>query len=156
MAGRPRKPTALKLVTGNPGRRKLNKNEPMPKRAVPSCPSHVDDVAKVAWGRLSVLLDGMGVLTVADTYAFERLCQCYAELLTYKALIDKDGATYTTTSVAGGYAIKANPAVAMHADADRRFHSYLQAFGLTPSSRSKVNAVPTADEKEDPLAEFFG
>ncbi len=34
--------------------------------------------------------------------------------------------------------IKANPAVAMLADADRRFKSYLVEFGLTPAARTKV------------------
>ncbi len=73
MAGRRPKPTHLKVVSGNPGKRKLNDKEPTPAREIPSPPAHLTDWGKVAWGRLTVLLDGMGVLTVADTLALERL-----------------------------------------------------------------------------------
>jgi P27 family predicted phage terminase small subunit len=52
--------------------------------------------------------------------------------------------------------IKANPAVAMLADADRRFKSYLVEFGLTPAARSKVNTLPDEEEgRKDPLAQYF-
>ncbi|MNY64462.1 Phage terminase, small subunit [compost metagenome] len=51
--------------------------------------------------------------------------------------------------------IKANPAVAMLADVDRRFKSYLVEFGLTPAARSKVQ-IKDDEPKEDQFAEFFG
>ena len=36
--GRKPKPTALKLLEGNPSRRALNKNEPQPPTSIPECP----------------------------------------------------------------------------------------------------------------------
>ncbi|QRF55750.1 phage terminase small subunit P27 family [Variovorax paradoxus] len=153
MAGRTPKPTHLKVVSGNPGKRAINKREPKPKREIPSCPAYLSDVGKVAWGRLGVLLDRMGVLTEADGPALERLCDCYAELLELRDSLSSQGRTYETD----GGLIKANPAAAMFADADRRFKSYLVEFGLTPAARSKVQAAPDDDkDKKDPLAEFFG
>lgn len=153
----------MKVVTGNPGKRAVNKKEPKPKREIPSCPAYLGDTAKVAWGRLSVLLDRMGVLTEADGAALERLCDCYAEILECRELIAKQGRTYSSIRGFGGedseieqVLMKANPAVAMLADADRRFKSYLVEFGLTPAARSKVHAKTDDDEKQDPLAEFFG
>lgn len=80
MAGRRPKPTHLKVVTGNPGKRKLNDKEPQPAREIPSPPEHLTDWGKTAWGRMTVLLDGMGILTVADTFALERLCDIYADI----------------------------------------------------------------------------
>lgn len=157
MAGRRPKPTVLKLVAGNPGKRAINKKEPKPKRVLPSCPKHLADDAKVAWGRLCVLLDRMGVLTEADSFALERLCECYAEILDCKRLIETDGRTYTTSTSTGDTLIKANSAVGMLGDADRRFKSYLVEFGLSPAARSKVHGAGNeGDDKEDPLAEFFG
>ena len=154
MAGRRPKPTHLKVVAGNPGKRALNKAEPQPNRQIPSCPAHLKDAAKVAWGRLSVMLDRIGVLTEADAYALERACACYAELLELQTLVDRDGLTYSTTSTAGEAVIKGNPAVAMLADADRRFKGYLVEFGLTPAARSKVKV--DGSEQKDELDEFFG
>ena len=38
MAGRKPKPTALKKLEGNPGKRKLNTKEPVPGKGMPDCP----------------------------------------------------------------------------------------------------------------------
>ncbi|EBA4960546.1 phage terminase small subunit P27 family, partial [Salmonella enterica subsp. enterica serovar Montevideo] len=117
-------------------------------------PAHLSDWGKVAWGRLTVLLDGMGILTVADSLALERLCDIYADILQLRLTIADEGRTYIVQTE-GGFLIKANPAVAMLADADRRFKSYLVEFGLTPAARTKVK-VDGGEEKEDPLNQFFG
>lgn len=158
MAGRRPTPTALKLVKGNPGKRATNKKEPRPARQIPSCPAHLADEAKVAWGRLVVLLDRMGVLTEADSFALERLCDCYADILACRELVERDGRTYTTQSE-GGTLIKANPAVNQLRAADAQFKSYLVEFGLTPAARTKVNAKDPDDDdkdKKDPIGEYFG
>ncbi len=154
MSRRP-KPTALKLVAGNPGKRAVNKREPQPKRALPTCPTHLKTPAKAAWKRLSALLGRMGVLTEADGFALERLCGCYAEILECRALIDAHGSTYTTTSTQGETTLKANPAVSMLGDADRRFRAWLLEFGLTPAARAKVHRIGGDDGAPDPLDEFF-
>lgn len=38
MAGRKPKPTAVKKLEGSPGKRKLNKKEPVPSKGMPECP----------------------------------------------------------------------------------------------------------------------
>lgn len=157
MPGRRPTPTALKLVKGNPGKRAVNKKEPKPKRVLPSCPAHLSDDAKVAWGRLVVLLDRMGVLTEADTFALERLCDCYADILACRELIERDGRTYTTIDQNGNTLVKNNPAVNQLRAADAQFKSYLVEFGLTPAARTKLEVNnPDGDDKKDPIGEYFG
>jgi len=156
MAGRRPTPTHLKVVKGNPGKRALNKEEPKPRKAIPSPPAHLSDTGMVAWGRLTVLLDEMGVLTVADGFALERLCDTYCEILKFRSLLLAEGETYRVTTQSGDELIKAHPAQAMLADADRRFKGYLIEFGLTPAARSKVNVKDNNGDQKDPLAEFFG
>jgi len=39
---------ALKLVTGNPGKRVFNENEPKPEPSLPSPPPHLDESAALA------------------------------------------------------------------------------------------------------------
>ena len=46
MAGRKPKPTALKKLEGNPGKRKLNMKEPVPAKGVPDCPKWLLPEAK--------------------------------------------------------------------------------------------------------------
>lgn len=155
MAGRRPKPTHLKLVTGNPGKRAINKREPKPARMVPSCPDYLSRTGQVAWGRLTVLLDRMGVLTEADAPALERLCDCYTDIIESRKLIARDGRTYKVTTETGDTLIKGNPAVNQLRAADAQFKSYLVEFGLTPAARSKITVSPDGEEKEDPLAKFF-
>jgi P27 family predicted phage terminase small subunit len=49
MAGRKPKPTHLKLITGNPGKRKLNLNEPIPIGELKAPPDWFTDEQKDIW-----------------------------------------------------------------------------------------------------------
>lgn len=155
MAGRRPKPTHLRVVAGNAGKRPLNKLEPKPRRELPSPPAHMSDAARVAWGRLTVILDRMGVLTEADAYALERLAELYAEMVALSEVIAAEGRTYETVTETGSSIFRPRPEVAMLADADRRFRAYLIEFGLTPAARSKVKADGGDEEKANPAAAYF-
>ncbi len=157
MAGRRPTPTALKLVKGNPGKRAINKKEPKPRAKAPTCPAHLSVKAKAVWRKLCTLLGKMGVMTEADGLALERLCDCYADILACRELIERDGRTYTTIDQNANTLIKNNPAVNQLRAADAQFKSYLVEFGLTPAARSKVNVdLEDGDKEKDPLAGYFG
>lgn len=78
MAGRKPKPTHLKLLEGNPGKRALNKNEPKPKVKVPSCPRHLVGEARKEWRRISKELLTLNLLTEIDRAALAAYCQAWA------------------------------------------------------------------------------
>ena len=78
MAGRKPKPTALKKLEGNPGKRKMNTKEPVPDKGMPDCPKWLLPEAKEEWKRLCQKLSEMGVLTEIDMAAFAAYCQSYA------------------------------------------------------------------------------
>lgn len=59
MAGRKPKPTALKKLEGNPGKRKLNTKEPVPAKGMPECPRWLLPEAKEEWNRLCQKLSEM-------------------------------------------------------------------------------------------------
>ena len=169
MAGRRPKPTHLRLVEGNPGKRPLNAMEPKPRREKPSAPAHLSGRAKAAWGTVSVILDRMGLLTEADGLALEGLCEAYADVLEARAALklpvtltgeddvitiaEAGKLTYVTVGK-GGPMIRNRPEVALLADADRRLKSWLVEFGLTPAARSKVHASDDAKE-QDPLDAYL-
>ena len=54
--GRPPKPTALKLLHGNPGKRPISDREPKPPKGETTCPKHLDATAKTEWKRIGLLL----------------------------------------------------------------------------------------------------
>ncbi|MBP2302535.1 P27 family phage terminase small subunit [Azospirillum picis] len=159
MAGRPPKPTHLKLVTGTAQKCRTNKREPKPERSIPSPPAHLTDKAKTTWGAVSVILDKMGVLTEADGMAMVGLCEAYADLLAARESLSRPltmvsegadgekastiifaeaGERYYWTIGKGGPMRRARPEVADIADADRRFAAWLAKFGLTPADRTRV------------------
>lgn len=165
MVGRRAKPTHLHLVNGNPSKKTINKREPKPETGVPARPAKLAKYASAAWDRLSKILDDMGVLTVADGIALERLCQCYAEVLACEAKIRVQGSTYEAVSVTGERVIKANPAVAQLRAADAHLRQYLVEFGLTPSARARLSVegeIGSGKNKDkgkgssDPLGKYAG
>jgi len=90
-AGRKPKPTLLKVITGNPGHRPLNRNEPSPKRLVPSCPDFLQGEARKAWHKGSRKLFRIGLLTEIDDMALAILCQSWAKYLRCFGKIPRDG-----------------------------------------------------------------
>ena len=147
--GRKPKPTALKILEGNPGCRKLNENEPKPLPIIPDCPEWLSGKAKKIWEKLAPMLENMGVLTEADEIALAAICSLYARYKDLEKVIDKKG--YTEKNSRSG--VKPVPEFAMSRDCLKLLKSFLSEFGLTPSSRSRINLPsPITD---DPLEEFF-
>lgn len=91
MAGRKPKPTAVKKLEGNPGKRKLNKKEPIPAKGMPECPDWLLPEAKKEWERLADLMNQMGVLTEVDMAAFAAYCQSYIKVTKAKSKEKIDG-----------------------------------------------------------------
>ena len=61
--GRKPKPTAVKVLEGNPGKRSLNTGEPKPEKKAPRCPAWLEDEAKKEWRRMAKQLEHLGILT---------------------------------------------------------------------------------------------
>lgn len=165
---RPRKPTHLKVVAGTDQPCRTNKKEPKPERERPSPPAWISDHAKVVWGEACLILDKMGVLTGADVFALENLCESIADLKRARASLARDivvgtgpdavvvarGGEETYVSVGkAGALVKSRPEVAMIADADRRVGNWLSKFGLSPADRSRVSTLG-GDKPADEWAGF--
>jgi len=74
MAGRKPLPTHLKLVKGTARPHRLNASEPVPQVLAPAAPDHLEDRAKVKFGRLAQLLASNGIMTELDSDALARYC----------------------------------------------------------------------------------
>ncbi|SRR6266496_3973126 len=147
MRGRKPKPTHLKLVTGNPGRRPLNRNEPAPDLALPMPPPELNDDAKVEWGRLSHHLYRMGLLTELDRGPLAAVCQSYGVWMQAERLIQErqkrsieSGLLQATTN--GNVIQNVLRGIANKAMAD--YVRYATEFGQTPSSRARVSVPPAS------------
>ena len=86
--GRNRKPTALKILQGNPGRRPLKPdNEPQPTPAIPSCPDELSDLAKREWNRVAVELHALGVVSEIDRAALAAYASAYGSFIECEAMM---------------------------------------------------------------------
>lgn len=151
MKGRTPVPSTQKKVTGTSRPARENKREPqLPVASYQAPPTSMTTEGKAVWKVFCPLAASMGVLTEADLQTLERLCEVAAEVRRLTKVISEEGHTYSTDAGL----IKAHPAVAMAADADRRLLSYLTHFGMTPAARSKVQAIGEPQSK-DPEDEFF-
>lgn len=153
MAGRRPTPTIVKIRNGNPGHRPLPKNEPKPPEGIPDPPEWLSEKARRAWDVIAPLLAEHGVLTTADGAALEGLCETHADWVDAAELVRTQGMAYETTTGAGERIIRANPAMAIKADADRRRRAWLVEFGLTPAARSKVTGA-NGQKQADPWDDF--
>ncbi len=98
MRGRRPKPTRLKVLTGNPGKRPFNKNEPKPEIAVPDCPAELGPVARKEWDRMIGELSGLRILTNLDRAALAAYCGAYAMWAEATEAIQKFGSMVKSPS----------------------------------------------------------
>lgn len=143
------KPTALKVLEGNPGKRPLNKDEPKPKPIMPPCPEWLHEDAKREWERISPELEQLGLLTVVDMAALSGYCESWAQYKKAIEFLHKHGETYPIKDENGKVKyIQQFPQVSIANKALQNIKAFCAEFGLTPSSRSRM-IVPGADNRDD-------
>lgn len=145
--GRKPKPTALKLLEGNPGKRPLNVDEPKPKKQAPSCPSWLEPEAKKEWKRMAKTLESIGILTEIDKAAFSGYCQAYARWREAEEFLTKHGTIFKTPS---GY-IQQVPQVSIAQTYLKVMKDFSSEFGLTPAARTRIQVNTTEVESDDPM-----
>src|SRR5512138_3920234 len=91
MRGRKAKPTALKELEGNPGKRKLNYKEPKPEVVIPSCPNHLKGVARQEWNRITKELAKLKLITVVDRAALAAYCTAYKDYVRAENKLKTEG-----------------------------------------------------------------
>lgn len=149
MPGPKTKPTKMKLIEGNPGRRPLPENEPEPTVSsdVPAPPEFLSDSAKEEWLDISEKLHRLGLLTEIDNSALALYCQAFGEFVDAQSGIERDGLVLFTDK---GNQVQ-NPMVGVSHRAMELCHKFLVEFGMTPSSRTKVKVT-----KHEKKSKFTG
>jgi len=149
VAGRKPKPTALKKLNGNPGKRALNDKEPKPESAIPSCPAHVVGVGRVEWNRVTKELKKLNLITKVDRAALAAYCTAYKDYVDAEHALKKEGVVIISEK-GGAYQ---NPWMPIKKRSMDQMVKFGAEFGLTPSSRARLR-VETPTE-EDEMANFL-
>lgn len=137
-------PSKIKLLTGNPGKQKINENEPEPLRGIPQMPKWLNEfpVAVEEWERESVILDGMGVLTMAEAGMLAQRCYLSSEIQQMAVEIKKEGrVSYTSRMDSLGNEVmdaKANPKAIQIKNLITEYRQLGSLLGMDPASRTRI------------------
>ena len=139
------KPTAVKILDGNPGKRRLNQAEPQPPGVTaafdepppelaedPGVPESLS-VARAEWRRLAPMLRRCRQITEADRAALLALCLEWDRYLEARAK-----AHPRVVKAPSGYAMP-NPWLSIQTKALAGCLKLWPELGLTPSSRTRVS-----------------
>lgn len=153
------KPTALKRLLGNPGKRTLNDAEPIPPDVEVVPPPLLRAEARPYWDAMAPMLLAMKVLTAADTFAFARYCNLLVryDVLDRFMFDPKKGAGGTTLvrKDKGGKIVNVSelPQSWEYRQVQNQLLAYEREFGLTPSSRARLRVEPTTGVAASPVSE---
>lgn len=154
-SGRRPQPTALKVVRGNPGQRKLNENEPRPPSGDVVKPSRLSRLAGIVWDELAPICVAMGTLTPADVRPFSRLCELQADL--DKACESKDAPEFALFTLSEDY--NGAPKMGLHAaiklekELSPVIRPFYELFGLSSVARARIQVPKKA---EAPASKWAG
>jgi P27 family predicted phage terminase small subunit len=164
MRGRTPKPTSLKLVTGNPGKRATNKQEPDPdylRDLTP--PAWLPARAKAVWDELAPRLSKAKLLTEVDAEAFAQGCVAIAnfrytcqrvgdDLVKSKHVAGEDDSVVEVGE-------HLNPWELARSMCFKQAHIVFDKFGMTPAARTRIAIKPQGDlfgNEASPTKKYFG
>lgn len=155
MRGRKPKPSAQRVLEGNPGKRAINADEPEPPPVGPTFdtpPAELDAqiVATAEWVRLAPMLRAARQVTEADRGALIALCLEWGRYIDATRAVQKLGLVVKAPS---GYPMT-NPYLSIATKALAGCNKLWPELGLTPSSRSRVKTADGPGPDGDAFSEF--
>lgn len=97
-------------------------------------------------------LDDLGVVAEVDALALQMLADSWEDYVAARAVIKRNGPTYTTTTAQGDEMHRPRPELAMMQEAWNRIKKMLPEFGLTAAARAKLSAPEKVQSLEDLLS----
>lgn len=159
MPGPPPEPTILKLMKGNPGKRRLHP-EPQPTipEKCPEPPPHITGFAADLWWEVAPGLHVMGLLTRIDVPVFSIFCYSYGQWRqaceALARIADRDEATHGLLIRTVDGNARRNPLIKAARDAAEDMLKAAGEFGLTPIARRRLGTAgytPRSESKFDGL-----
>ena len=135
-------PTKLKVVRGTLRKGRANAQEPALPVEIPRCPAHLGAEAKREWKRVSRELAGYGLLTRIDRAALALYSEAWGRWVEAEEALRKYGVMIKAPS---GFPMQ-SPYLAIANKAMEQMRAMLTEFGMSPSSRTRVHAVPPPRE----------
>lgn len=150
MRGRKPKPTELRLIEGNRGRREINANEPKPSVLDDlQAPRWLDRHGRDFWNKHAPILVKLRLLSDLDADLFATACERWS---VYRRSVAKLKQSLTHNTEANGTCAK--PEVAIAKSALDSAKAILSEFGIGPSSRTRARPLEVQDDR-DRASKYF-
>ncbi len=151
-SGRRPKPTARKALAGNPGKRALNKDEPVftPIKGVEPPEWFAEEdlpLATIMWQLTTKELCGQGLLCVTDLAVLERWCVAYEF---WRRAVKNIAIQGNTITGAMGGMVK-NPELTAKKEQESEMSSTGAMLGLDPSSRQRLIGLAGQKKATNPF-----
>ena len=150
-SGRKPKPTSLKLLQGNPGKRPMNEYEAKPEPRLPTPPVHLSKEARKEWRRSGAFLLQLGLISDLDRAAFAAYCTAYGRWIEAEEALRTYGVMIKSPN---GFPMQ-SPYLSVANKAMEQMRSLLSEFGVSPATRTRVSAIP-APHDPDEFERLFG
>jgi P27 family predicted phage terminase small subunit len=166
------KPSKLKTLEGNPGKRQLAANEPQPQPAMTNCPPFLKGAGRQEWKRISFELYQLGLLTKIDRAALTGYCSSwglYADAEKELARLRREYRDMAKqrkkhpnikmpsngmVSITSNGNVIMEPLLSVRKQALEQMHKFLTEFGMTPASRGRIE-VDKVRKTNDPMEAFM-
>ena len=135
--GRKPKPRIVRLLEGNPGKRRLPPDIRPTGRA--EMPAQLVGEAAAEWARVVPGLAALGLATDLDRAALTAYCVSWARWMESEAALATEGRV--TRGVEGS--LVASPWVAIAREDRKSLREFAVEFGMTPAARTRVKVDET-------------
>ncbi len=132
--GRPRKPTRLKVLEGNPGRRPLNRDEPQYAATVKK-PADLTPTASEWWDLVVPQLVRVGLAQAVDAPSLTLLAEDFSAWKRASAMYVSESPVVAR----GSTILVSNPLLRAVKDFGAAYRQGAAAYGLTAQSRSTLS-----------------
>ena len=130
------------MAKGNPGKRRLNKQEPKPESDGIEPPNWVTGISREKWDNVVPKLIGMGVMTNADVDTIARYCTMHEQFVKYLDQCRRGLDVLVIRDDKGKVKyMQSTPAATMLNKLATSMLRIEQEFGLTPSARTGIVAT---------------
>lgn len=143
------KPSEQKKLEGTYRADRAARNEPQPRVMIPACPEWLTTEARKEYKRVAKILVETRVLTEADRTGLAAYAHEFAAWRAAEKELEIDGPILISSKTGSHYL---NPMQGVASNHFKNMVKLMAEFGLTPASRSRIEAQPE-DEKKMTLAE---
>jgi P27 family predicted phage terminase small subunit len=144
-----KKPTNLKLLEGNPGKRPIKKQPKLEIKKL-KCPIWLNKEAKKEWKRVFTLLEKSGLISDIDMTIFAMYCQNYARWKQAEEELNSE-----KLKISGQRGPIINPLIKISQTYQTRLKISIEKLGLSPSDRANLDIAMNDNNEDDGIAKYI-